>query len=509
MKFPAVPSCDDRINGLVMLLGGAFAVTAFAPFGWFPVICLSLALLFNQWLKDSPVRAFLHGGLFGLGFFGAGVSWVYISVHGYGHVPAVAAITVTLMLVVYLSLYPACLGYLLRRYWRTQAWLVTAVVFPAGWVLSEWLRGWLFSGFPWMNIGSSQIDGPLAGYAPVLGVYGTGWAAALTAGLLVALLRNRQRAASLLAMLAVWGGGYLLEFVEWTQPHAETLRVALVQGNIPQEEKWSPENLIDTLTRYSDLTFAQTGNDVVVWPETAIPAFLDQVDDNFIPYLEARLGETGTSLLTGIPVLDRTDWRYYNAVMSLGGKRALYYKQHLVPYGEYLPLRWLFGNTLDALAVPNADFSSGPESHGLLQAAGYAVGASICFEVVFGQQIIRDLPEAALLVNVSNDAWFGDSLAPHQHLEMARMRALETGRPMLRATNTGISAIIDYRGRVVAHGPQFRQTVIDGSIVPRQGATPYVRFGNAPVVVLCLLCLLLPWVYARLKSGRLHKTARA
>ncbi|MGD2137084.1 MAG: apolipoprotein N-acyltransferase [Gammaproteobacteria bacterium] len=498
-----------RFRLLVMPLAGAFAVTAFAPFGWFPVVCLSLALLFNQWLTDTPRRAFLHGGLFGLGFFGAGVSWVYVSVHGYGHVPAVAAIPVTLLLVAFMSLFPAFLGLLLRRYCHADSWLMAVAVLPAGWILAEWLRGWLFSGFPWLNIGNSQIDGPLAGYAPLLGVYGTGWAAALTAGLLVMLLRRRLRVAGLLLLTAIWGGGHLLGTVEWTQPRAGTLKVALVQGNIPQEEKWAPENMLDTLTRYVELTFAQTGTDIVVWPETAIPAFLDQVQDNFIPYIEKRLEAADMSLLTGIPVLDRTDWRYYNAVMSLGGKRALYYKQHLVPYGEYLPLRWLIGNALDALAVPNADFSRGAETQPLLQAAGYPVGASICFEVVFGEQIIRDLPEAALLVNVSNDAWFGDSLAPHQHLEMARMRARETGRPMLRATNTGISAIIDHRGQVTARSPQFEQYVVSGSIVPRQGATPYVMAGNAPVVVLCLLCVLLPRVYGRLKHAASRNTVKA
>ena len=180
--------------------------------------------------------------------------------------------------------------------------------------------------------------------------------------------------------------------------------------------------------------------------------------------------------------------------------RRLYFKQHLVAFGEYLPLRWLIGDTLDALAVPNADFTPGAAGQPLLQAAGYPAGTSICFEVAFGRLIAASVPEAALLVNVSNDGWFGDSLAPHQHLEIARVRALETGRPLLRATNTGISAIIDHHGRITARSPQFSQAVVTGSVLPMQGTTPFVQFGNAPALILALLCLLA--VFLGGKPGR-------
>lgn len=487
----------ERFGGLLVLLAGVLGVAAFAPFGWYPVAVLSLAVLFNQWLVDSPGRAFLHGALFGVGFFGAGISWVYVSIHYYGHVPPLVAGLLAAALVVFLSLYPALLGYCLRRYTIASGWRVLVLAFPSGWVLSEWLRGWLFSGFPWLNIGASQIDSPLAGFAPVLGVYGLGLAVAVSAALLLAVMRNQRRVVSLVLLAMLWAGGYLLEGVEWTTPRGRTLSVALVQGNISQENKWAPGNLLHTLSRYRELTFngSETDTDLVVWPETAIPAFYDQVEDTFLPSLEDELAASATDLLTGIPVLERATWSYYNGVLSFGGggDRAFYYKQHLVPFGEYLPLRGLLGNSLDALAVPNADFSSGGDGQTLLQAAGYPVGTSICFEVVFGEEIIKALPEAAFLVNVSNDAWFGDSLAPHQHLEMARLRASEAGRPMLRATNTGISAIIDHHGRVVVQSPQFEEAVVSGFLVPRQGATPYVLAGNTPVVILALIGLLLPW----------------
>lgn len=491
----------DRFGWLIVLLAGTLAVAAFAPFGWFPLVLLALAVLFNQWLVDTPGRAFRHGYLFGLGFFGAGISWVYISIHHYGHVPILPALLVMSGLVAFLSLYPAAVGYCSRRLLPGKPdWAFMVLALPAGWILSEWVRGWLFSGFPWLTIGSSQVDSPLAGYAPVAGVFGTGLVMAVSAGLLLAVARDRKRYISAGLLIALWAGGLLLERVEWTQPRGAALQVALVQGNIAQEDKWAPDNLVATLGRYSELSFALQDVDVVVWPETAIPAFYHQVEETFIPYLETELRKAGMTLLTGIPVLDRGSWDYYNSVLSINGTRSFYNKQHLVPYGEYLPLRNVIGHTLDALAVPNADFTSGTAGQPLLHAAGYPVATSICYEVIFGEQLIRDLPDAAMLVNVSNDAWFGGSLAPHQHLEMARMRARETGRPMLRATNTGISAIIDYRGNIITRSAQDEEVVLTGSVTPRAGATPYVRTGNVPVIVICVTLLLLIRVMTRTET---------
>jgi apolipoprotein N-acyltransferase len=487
---------SHRYGGIMVLLAGALGVTAFAPLGWYPLAYLSLAVLFNQWLEDTPRQALCHGALYGLGYFGVGVSWVYVSVHTYGHVTLLPAALVTAALVVYLSLYPALLGYCLKRWLPAPVTLQLLVAFAAGWIFFEWLRGWLFTGFPWLTLGSSQIDAPLAGYAPLSGVYGIGLAAALTAAMLVALWRQRILPA-LLVLGVIWAGGILLDHVEWTGVRGAPLKVALVQGNIAQETKWAPENLKHTLTRYMTLTFDLAPTDLVVWPETAIPAFYDQMQDSLIPQLDAELRKTHTVLLTGIPVLDKATWHYYNSVVSLGGEHRFYYKQHLVPFGEYLPLRGVIGNSLDALAVPNADFSSGADNQPLLVADGYPIASSICFEVAFAEEIRRAMPQAALLVNVSNDGWFGDSLAPHQHLEMARLRARETGRPMLRATNTGISAIIDHTGRVIARSPQFEEAVVTGTITPRQGATPYVLTGNTPVVILTVICLLVVGLFRR------------
>lgn len=481
----------ERLQPWLALIAGVLAVGAFAPFGYFPLAFISLAVLFNQWLSDTPHQALRHGGLFGLGFFSVGVSWVYVSVHVYGQLPLPVSALIAILFVLVLAVFPALAGYLVRRYLPVNGWGGVLLVLPSGWVLAEWLRGWVFTGFPWLNTGASQIDGPLAAYLPIVGEYGVAWLLCVCAVLLAAIVGNRRRVISLVLLAVVIASGYLLERIEWTAARGDAIRVSLVQGNIAQADKWAPENLEHTLRLYADLTAAQPDSELVVWPETAIPAFYHQVEDSYIPYLEEQLTESGMSLLTGIPVLDRETWTYYNSVIALNGSRGFYNKQHLVAFGEYLPLRWLIGDTLDALAVPNADFTPGKAGQTLVQAAGYPVGSSICFEVAFARVINDSLPEAAFLVNVSNDGWFGRSLAPFQHLEIARVRAKETGRALLRATNTGISAIIDHDGTIQSRSQQFEQAVVKGDIVPRQGATPYVRFGDWPVVLVAVFCLLL------------------
>ena len=481
----------ERLQPWLVLIAGLLAVGAFAPFGYFPLAYISLAVLFNQWLSDTPRQALRHGGLFGLGFFAGGVSWVYVSVHVYGQLALPVSALIAVLFVLVLAVFPALAGYLLRRYLPVNGWAGALLVLPSGWVLAEWLRGRVFTGFPWLDTGASQIDGPLAAYLPIVGEYGVAWLLCVCAVLLAAIAGNRRRVISLVLLAAVITAGYLLENIEWTTARGEPIRVSLVQGNIAQADKWAPENLESTLRLYAELTAAQPDSELVVWPETAIPAFYHQVEDSYIPYLEEQLAESGTSLLTGIPVLDRETWTYYNSIIALNGSRGFYHKQHLVAFGEYLPLRWLIGDTLDALAVPNADFTPGKAGQTLVQAAGYPVGSSICFEVAFARVINDSLPEAAFLVNVSNDGWFGRSLAPFQHLEIARVRAKETGRALLRATNTGISAIINHDGTIQSRSQQFEQAVVNGHVVPRQGATPYVRYGDWPVVLVAVFCLLL------------------
>ncbi len=470
---------------LALALGAALAL-AYAPFGLWPLaLVLPAALL---WLLDgeSPRRAALTGFAFGLGWFGAGIHWIYVSLHDYGDAPPAFAALATLLVILLMAAYPALLGWVLNRLFPApgpRRWLLA---WPALWALLEWLRAWLFTGFPWLSPGYSQSDSWLAGYAPIAGVFGLGWMLLLDAGLLRCALagRGRARAVALAALAALWLLGFGLQRIEWGVPAGSPLKLALVQGNVSQELKWRPEKLAETLTTYVELSERAGPRDLVVWPETAVPTFWERLEDGFVPALRDYAARTGTDFLIGTPAGDPARALYYNAVVSVGKTPGAYHKHRLLPFGEYLPLRGLLMVFRDFVQIPMADFTPGAEDQAILTAAGRPVGISICFEAAFGSEVRRALPRAELLVNVSNDAWFGDSLAPHQHLQIARMRALEAARPMARATNTGITALIDADGRVLAHAPQFEPAVLTGELQPRSGVTPYVALGDAPVAVL-------------------------
>ncbi|MFQ5643332.1 MAG: apolipoprotein N-acyltransferase [Thiogranum sp.] len=493
-EYMPIPAGKVR-NGLIALLAGAVVPLGFAPFGWYPLPVMALAVLAVLLRSAGPRDGFLLGWLFGVGQFGVGVSWVYVSIYLYGNAGLLLSLAVMLLFVLFLALFPALMAWLTAGFRSGSGAGFYLAAFPALWVLSEWVRSWLFTGFPWLNLGYSQIDSSLSGYAALVGVYGVGWFAALSAGLLGWWFSGGRNARFVApgGLLLLWGGGFAVGHYHWTEATGDRLVATLVQGNIAQELKWKPEQQQATLDRYTELSREHFDSDIIVWPETAIPAFYDQVEADFIVPLRQELAQHGVSLVTGVPVLDRSRWDYYNSVISLDRPGRFYYKVHLVPFGEYLPLRdWLAG-VLGFLPVPRADFTAGTLQQPLLEAAGYPVGTSICYEIAFGEQLINALPAAAFLINVSNDAWFGDSLAPHQHLEMARMRARETERYVLRATNTGISAIIDADGALVVRSRQFKTQAITGEIQPRTGATPYVRWGNWPVVLVCLGMLLLAW----------------
>ncbi|MDT8382942.1 MAG: apolipoprotein N-acyltransferase [Gammaproteobacteria bacterium] len=494
------------------LLAGALLPLAFAPLGWFLLAVLSPAILFLLSFRATPRQALLLGYSFGVGFFGVGVSWVAVSFYRFGSMGGVLSVAATLLFVLFLALFPALLTWVARRFFSALSPArYFMLLMPALWVLLEWVRGWILTGFPWLNLGYSQTDAPLGGLAPVLGVYGISWAVALTAGLLLTAWceDGRRRVASLGGMVLLWAVAGLLWPVGWSEPHGRPITASLIQGNVPQNLKWRPEQRGQTIDLYTRLSREHWDSDMVIWPETALPAYFHQAQ-SFLQGLarEAR-DNGGATLLVGLPVMAETDnTRYYNGVVRVGTgddefPSQIYRKSHLVPFGEYIPLQSVLGKLLDILQVPMASFSRGAEVQPLLtlidkkdaseneQHPVQKIAVSICYEDAFGEEVIRNLPAATLLVNVSNDAWFGDSFAPHQHLQMARMRSMETSRPMLRSTNNGVSAIIDHRGEVRASSPQFEVAVLNGEVQPRSGATPYVTLGNWPV----LSCLLLVFLF--------------
>ena len=499
---------------LSLLLGGA-AVLGFAPFYYWPVPIAALAGL--AWLVQRaavPRHAALLGLAFGLGYFLTGASWVFVSMHRYGGMSVPLASFATLFFCAYLALFPAAATWIARRARGDAARL--ALVFPAAWALAEWVRGWMFTGFPWLSVGYAQSpSGPLSGFAPIFGVYGVSLLSALSAGLLVwwSPWRNlRPGYASVRAVLlhpaaailaGVWSGAVVLGQVAWTAPEGAPVGVSLVQGNIEQDIKWRPERVQASLDAYLRLTLASDSR-LILLPETALPLLNVDVPAEYLDRLKAHAQRRNGDVLLGVPEYVPAaaesgsgrpggEGRYYNSVMSYGASPTqVYRKHHLVPFGDYFP-QWFFVTwVMSALDIPMSSFSRGGARQPPLAVAGQRVAVNICYEDVFGEEIIRQLPAATVLANFTNDAWWGDSAASEQHLQMSQMRAQETGRYMLRATNTGVTAIIDEGGRVLESAPEFTVAVVDGSVQGFSGSTPYVWWGNWPFLAIAAAMLLPP-----------------
>lgn len=481
-----------RIAASVALALGAIAVLAFAPFNYFPLMPLTLAVLFRLAENERPRRAFLLGWLFGFAEFAFGVYWIYISIHLIGGAPIWLAVLMLAVLVAIMGLFSGTVLWAAAYLAPARGWRRYVVALPALWALLEWVRSWIASGFPWLAAGYSQIDSPLAGFAPIAGVFALGWTVALSAGLLVliaARVRRRQRMLALAGLILLWTFGFWLRAVNWTRPAGSPFQVSLVQGNIAQTLKWNEHIFETTLTRYRSLTESHLGSRLIVWPETAIPALFRDVAADYLYPIADRISARGGELILGVPVTAGGPDSYYNAVALLGaGKPQFYHKHHLVPFGEYFPVPDWVRRWLKYMNLPYSSFTAGGAHQPPLNLGRYRAAVSLCYEDLFGAEVIDMLPAANLLINLSDDAWFGDSIALPQHLEISRMRALETGRFALRATNTGITAIIGPHGRVLHRLPKDRPGVLTAAVTPYAGATPFVRGGNLPLIgALCAL----------------------
>ncbi|MDH3355576.1 MAG: apolipoprotein N-acyltransferase [Chromatiales bacterium] len=481
------------MRALMAIVAGALLPLAFAPFGFYPITFLSLALLFWIWRDSTPKQALLFGLLFGIGQFGVGVSWVYVAIHTFGHAVVPLAAFLTALFVGYLALFPALTGFVIawlrRRLPNSSQGFLLIILMPLIWSLVEWIRGWLLTGFPWLNLGYSQIDAPLRGWAPIVGVYGLNWLVAIAAGLLVWWWSSRKllNRRAIIGLLLLFGTGQFLTMVEWTDPIGQKISVALVQGNIEQQTKWSREGLQQRLNRYTSMTRPLLGKyALIVWPENAISQFYDRLEEGFFKPLGERASKQGSEIVLGVPVR-RDDGRYYTSMAVAGDSSRQYHKQHLVPFGEYLPLDSLLRGVIDFFNMPMSHFTPGPKNQPPLMVAGTPAALTICYEDLFGEELRSQLPEATILLNGSNNAWYGDSLAAHQHLEIARMRSLEFGRWALRATTNGISVLIDPKGGINKRSPQFEQAVVTGEVQPMQGTTPYIIWGNWLVIILMAL----------------------
>jgi apolipoprotein N-acyltransferase len=474
---------NSLFRSLSAFLLGAVTVLGFAPFYLYPLPVITLALLVLRWRKSkTPVQAAITGFAFGMGLFGAGVTWLYVSLHDFGHMAPVLAVLALIILCAYLSLFPALVGWIAALRCVRSTWIWPGTV-AALWVLMEWLRGTLFTGFPWLTVGYSQVpESPLMGFAPIIGVYGVSLLLILSVAWLACWLEKRQNHRFWLYLASIWIMGLGLQQIQWTQPEGEPVTVSLLQGNIPQDMKWEPEHLIATMRAYARLV-QESPSRLIVTPEISFPIYYEQAPQDYLEFLtEHALSQQG-DVLVGLLEQSAEDGGYYNTMFSFGSSpEQSYRKYHLVPFGEYIPLKAVFGWVIDVLHIPLSDFSRGKLGQEPLNLAGQRVAVNICYEDVFGEEIILQLPQASLLVNVSNDAWFGRSIGPRQHLQISQMRALETGRYMLRATNTGVTAIIDERGQVLQQLEMFTTAGLHSIAQGFSGATPYVRLGNSVVL---------------------------
>lgn len=451
-------------------------------------------MLLWLWQEARPREAAWLGFAFSFGTFAAGTYWLYVSIHGFGQAPLWVALLLMLGLVSIMGAYHALLGWLVARWLpRAGAWR-WMVGIPALWLLMEWFRGWFLSGFAWLSLGYSQTDTWLAGLAPIGGTYFLSALLLLAAGSVVTLLRpgvsRRERVAALFALLLPWPLGLAAGRIDWTRQSGAPVGVAIVQGAIPQDQKWLDANRETTLDLYRDLTTRVLGVPLIVWPEAAAP----DLANNIVPYLQQMatlVGERGSSLVMGVVRADRPEGsgetQYFNSVLALGAEFAFYDKHHLVPFAEFFPVPGFVRGWLRLMSLPYSDFKRGAALQAPLPAAGLKLATTICYEDAYGSSQLPALASADALVNVTNDAWFGRSTARYQHLQISRMRAIEAQRYMVRAANDGVSAVIGPRGEVLARAPEYLPTVLRATIVPRTGLPPYARVGNWPVVLLALL----------------------
>lgn len=496
---------------LAALLAGAMYPLAFAPWHWAALALASVALLWWLIHNATPKRAFWLGFAYGAGQFGVGVSWVFVSMHTYGGTHWLLSGLMTAVFVLFLALFPALTGWLTAKAsrWRIDpsqaSTSLSPLIFIAVWMAVDGFRGWIFSGFPWLYPGYAAIDTPLA----VLASYGGVWLVSLLmlcTALALSLLLIRRFHFSIVALTALgWLALGVLPQTPGVTPTGDKQGVAIVQGNIAQTVKWQPSQRETTRQVYADLTASiKDKTRLVIWSESALTEFYRDAA-GWIEEQAAVFEASGGALLTGLPryQLDESSLRitFYNSIVVAAGGEGIYDKQRLVPFGEYVPFAGLIRGLVPFFDLPMSSFTAGSNHQPNLSVHGVQVAPTICFDVLFPGSVARQARNSNVLLEISDDTWFGRSAAPWQHYQMARMRSIETGRYLLRGTNNGITAIIDHQGHIVSELPQGVRGVLEGSYQPMTGATPFMSWGIWLAPVLSALLFVLGWLFERRKKG--------
>ncbi|MCV2402441.1 apolipoprotein N-acyltransferase [Marinomonas sp. C2222] len=485
------------------LASGAIGVTSFSPFNFGPNYFFSL-FIFSLFIMTSPSAkaAFWRGLSVALGFFGAGVSWVYVSIAEYGQVSSFIACAITFAFVALLSLFWGCSAWLAWLSSKKLPLLPRGLIISLFLLLAEFARSTLFTGFPWLLPGYATENTWLFELLPIGGIWLNSAIVVLTACSVAELFLSihnlstrhlrqgiTENKAFTFVILPIWCLSAVLSYlpISWVE-QTGSLKTTLVQGNVKQDEKWLADMARESLSYYQQATMNHLNSDLVVWPETAITYLYPQIKPYLAPFSK-ELSESDTTLITGIPDLSEDKTQYYNAILATGNGFGLYYKQRLVPFGEYIPLSDLLGPILDLFQMPISAFKSGEKNQPVLQVGEWGIAPFICYEIVYAEQVRSMVRDSDVLITISNDAWFGSSIGPWQHLQIAQFRAKEAGRYVIRSTNTGLTAIINERGEITDQAPQFQRTTLTANVKTFAGITPYVQWGYLPTISLIFLCL--------------------
>jgi apolipoprotein N-acyltransferase len=483
-----------QFNTLIKILGlmgaGALFPFSLAPYSIWPAAIFSMATLFYALGNQTPKRAFWIATLFGMGMFGVGTSWVFVSMHSFGDVSIQFAIVGTVLFCL-LNATVFAIPFSLSASFPDKRYALLLGL-PALWVISEWIRSWLFTGFPWLFAGYSHTETWLNGWAPIGGIYLISYFCGAIAALLAQALSHPSKKANIISIFivgALFLGGYFLQKVNWTEPTGKSLSVALVQPNIDQSDKWSLSMRNQILEQLVIQTQPYWGTDIILWPEGAIPAIYTQVTP-FLGKLHEHGLENQSAIIVGLPSNTKPEGPYYNSMLALGTGKGRYDKTRLVPFGEYVPFENLIRGLNNFFDLPMSSFSLGNKSQLPLAVKDIRIATAICYEIAYPDLVARNSRNNNILLTVSNDAWFGDSIAPHQHMQMAKMRAIEAAKPLLRGTNNGITALVDHKGLTQQQLAQFESSVLQTTIRPREGNSLFTQWGSWPIISLCLLTLL-------------------
>ncbi len=516
-----MPATSNRLDtfigsSLISIASGIGITLSLAPFNYWPLAILSAGCLFLLMQGKNIRQAAIFGWLFGLGLFGSGASWVFVSIHDFAYTSAAMAALLT-------ALFCACLALFCALTWGFYTWVLngfkfvpaenntsyssslTVLLFASVWVLGEWLRSWLLTGFPWLFIGYSQTESLLSPWASLIGVYGISFII-VASGAQIAALGNQlirqnlmmgpqttssqKTAPASISLLIIWLLPIALTFPSWTEKNDQALTVSMVQANISQHDKWQSSYRQQHLALYLRLTEPHwQSSDVIIWPEAAITVFYDRALA-LLDTLNDRANSSQSAFITGIPTRDLNSGSRYNSLIALGDGEGSYQKQKLVPFGEYIPFVNVLGNLLAFFDLPVATMSAGNPKQSPLEVNDWRTQPLICYEVVYPSFTAKAAANSQVLITVSNDSWFGRSIGPLQHLQMAQMRAIENQQYVLRSTGNGVTAIIEPDGNINQRSEQFEQAVVSGEFFTVSGKTPWTRYGYWLIPSLCgLLCI--------------------